>query len=33
MLPANFGLRWLAVMRWKRDHPGEPFPKRDRSDT
>lgn len=28
ILPANFVARFIAVERWKREHPGEPVPKR-----
>lgn len=30
IIPVNFLLRVLSVQRWKREHPGEPMPKRKR---
>ena len=30
IIPVNFLLRAVAVQRWKRDHPGEPVPRRKR---
>jgi uncharacterized membrane protein len=31
IVPVNFVLRFLALRQWKREHPGEPVPKRMRA--